>query len=77
MSNASIRFEAESLFHLKPRRQLNKWLAGDDVKCPVCNQFVTEGNDCTNQDYDRVGLALRSVIKQMNQERDKEAGQPS
>ena len=66
MTSRSIIFEAESLFHLKPRRELDKWLAGDNMRCPVCQQFVTEGNDCTNDDYDRVGLILRSIMKQMD-----------
>ncbi len=68
MTTRSIRFEAESLFHLRPRRELDKWLAGDTMRCPICNQFVIDGEDCTNDDYDRIQLILRSLMKQADKE---------
>ena len=45
------KFEAESIFHLKPRREIQRWLDGAAMECLRCNQFVEEGQDCSNKHY--------------------------
>lgn len=36
-------------------RNVERWVAGDNARCPICREAVREGDDCSEQHYDECG----------------------